>query len=57
MYVNHTDGPYSVAYDTPIIHNELIINRSGNCDDIDALVIRINGRHAYWINNIYIQIR
>ena len=29
MYVNHTEGPYSIADDTLIIQNELIINRSG----------------------------
>jgi hypothetical protein len=29
MYVNHTEGPYSIADDTLIIQNVLIINRSG----------------------------
>ncbi len=29
IYVNHTEGPYSIADDTLIIENDLIINRSG----------------------------
>lgn len=75
MYVNHTEGSYSIADDTLIIQNDLIINRSGfqkirngmrlpkkyqvkqwKCDGINAPVIRVDGRHAYWNNTIYLQI-
>jgi len=75
MYVNHTEGPYSITDDTLIIQNDLIINRSGfqkirnglrlpkqyrvkqwQCDGMDAPVIPIDGKHAYWNYTIYTQI-
>ncbi len=74
MYVNHTEGPYSIADDTLIIQNDLIISRCGfqkirqgqrlskqyrvkqwKRDGIDAPVIRIDGKHAYWNNTIYLK--
>ena len=75
MYVNHTEGPYSIADDTLIIQNDLIINRSGfqktrngqrlpkqyrvkqwKRNSPDAPVIRIDSKHAYWNNTIYLQV-
>jgi glutaredoxin len=73
-YVNHTEGPYSIADDTLILQNNLIINRSDfqkirngqrlpkqyqvkqwKRNSPDAPVIRIDGRHVYWNNTIYLR--
>ncbi|MFD0749174.1 hypothetical protein ACFQZS_03410 [Mucilaginibacter calamicampi] len=73
-YINHTEGPCSIADDTLILQNDLIINRCGyqkirngkhlpkqyrvkqwKRNSPYAPAIRIDSKHAYWNNTIYLQ--